>query len=482
MKEFLDVNKKSREFYKNNKKEKWRLNYHFEPPFGLINDPNGLSFYNNEYYIYFQWNPFGVVHKNKCWGLIKTKNFINYTIPELVLAPTEHFNKDGVYSGSALEVNGKLNLIYTGNVKNKDNLRTPYQCVVECDKEGKLEKEKVIIKSVPKGYTTHFRDPKVFKKDNIYYFVIGAQNDNLKGRALLYSSKDFENWNLEGEIKTKYNDFGYMWECPNLINIKGKDIFIFSPQGLEKEEFKYQNIYQSGYILGNFDYKTLNFNHNEFEELDYGTDFYAPQVFKDDKGRNILIGWMGLPEEENNHPVAKKGWVHALTMPRELELKEDKIYQKPLEEFKNLRKEVLEEVKDLKEKLWKSSNIRENSYEMYIFFKRNETGKLKINMASSEEEEVSLTLDFNKKIGIFKNNLKEGLKQVRKLKIEDIKDLSSIKIYMDTSACEIYINDGRYVLSNRIYPMNESVNVEVIQENVDIKELKVWKLGGFNYE
>lgn len=293
---------------------------------------------------------------------------VNYTIPELVLAPTEHFNKDGVYSGSALEVNGKLNLIYTGNVKNKDNLRTPYQCVVECDKEGKLEKEKVIIKSVPKGYTTHFRDPKAFKKDNIYYFVIGAQNDNLKGRALLYSSKDFENWNLEGEIKTKYNDFGYMWECPNLININGKDIFIFSPQGLEKEEFKYQNIYQSGYILGNFDYKTLNFNHNEFEELDYGTDFYAPQVFKDDKGRNILIGWMGLPEEEKNHPVSKKGWVHALTMPRELELKEDKIYQKPLEEFKNLRKEVLEEVKDLKEKLWKSSNIRENSYEMDIFF------------------------------------------------------------------------------------------------------------------
>lgn len=195
---------------------------------------------------------------------------VNYTIPELVLAPTEHFNKDGVYSGSALEVNGKLNLIYTGNVKNKDNLRTPYQCVVECDKEGKLEKEKVIIKSVPKGYTTHFRDPKAFKKDNIYYFVIGAQNDNLKGRALLYSSKDFENWNLEGEIKTKYNDFGYMWECPNLININGKDIFIFSPQGLEKEEFKYQNIYQSGYIFVAIDENgERNFEFNRGCDGDY---------------------------------------------------------------------------------------------------------------------------------------------------------------------------------------------------------------------
>ena len=52
-----DINKKSKEYY-NKTKDIWRDNFHFEPPFGLINDPNGLSYYKGEYYIFFQWNPY----------------------------------------------------------------------------------------------------------------------------------------------------------------------------------------------------------------------------------------------------------------------------------------------------------------------------------------------------------------------------------------------------------------------------------------
>ena len=63
--EFLndeDINKKSKEYY-NKTKDIWRDNFHFEPPFGLINDPNGLSYYKGEYYIFFQWNPYGCEHR-----------------------------------------------------------------------------------------------------------------------------------------------------------------------------------------------------------------------------------------------------------------------------------------------------------------------------------------------------------------------------------------------------------------------------------
>ena len=160
----------------------------------------------------------------------------------------------------------KLELIYTGNVKDKDNNRESYQCRVSIDKDGNINKRGPIIDEIPKGYTSDFRDPKVFEMDGRYYFVIGVKNQKSLGKVLLYTSLDFENWNLVGEIKTDYNDFGYMWECPNLFKIEGQDILIFSPQGLEKEEFKYQNIYQSGYIKGKLDYDTLNFNHDEFKE------------------------------------------------------------------------------------------------------------------------------------------------------------------------------------------------------------------------
>ena len=120
----LDINKDSKEFYKKEKNnESFRNNYHFQPPFGLINDPNGLSFFNGEYNIFFQWNPFTCEHKFKHWGLIKTKDFINYTIPKVVLAPVDYYDKNGCYSGSAIERNGVLELLYTGNVKDENGNR-----------------------------------------------------------------------------------------------------------------------------------------------------------------------------------------------------------------------------------------------------------------------------------------------------------------------------------------------------------------------
>ena len=144
----LDVDK----FYtENGYNDNWKLNYHFEPPFGLINDPNGLSYYNGEYYLFFQWNPYTCEHKYKHWGLVKTKNFIDYTMPKVVLAPTDWYDKDGCYSGSALEVEGKLELIYTGNVKDSKGNRESYQVRARYDDNGSITKIGPIISDIPKG-------------------------------------------------------------------------------------------------------------------------------------------------------------------------------------------------------------------------------------------------------------------------------------------------------------------------------------------
>ncbi len=59
----------------NSSSDKWRLNYHLEPPFGLLNDPNGLAYFKGEYYIFYQWNPYKCEHKDKHWALVKTKDF-----------------------------------------------------------------------------------------------------------------------------------------------------------------------------------------------------------------------------------------------------------------------------------------------------------------------------------------------------------------------------------------------------------------------
>ena len=80
----------------------------------------------------------------------------------------------------------------------------------------------------------------------------------------------------------------------------------------------------------------------KFQEFDKGFDIYATQTFADEAGRRILIGWMGIPDADyDNDATVAYDWIHALTMPRELEWKDGKILQHPLKEMKDLRKKCI---------------------------------------------------------------------------------------------------------------------------------------------
>ena len=52
--------------------------------------------------------------------------------------------------------------------------------------------------------------------------------------------------------------------------------------------------------------------------VDRGFDFYAPQTFLDERGRRILIAWMGTAGTDYTNPTAAAGWQHALTLPLSL--------------------------------------------------------------------------------------------------------------------------------------------------------------------
>ena len=98
-------------------------------------------------------------------------------------------------------------------------------------------------------------------------------------------------------------------------------------------------MYQCGYFPVEFDLKNKSYSFGKFQEFDKGFDIYATQTFADEAGRRILIGWMGIPDADyDNDATVAYDWIHALTMPRELEWKDGKILQHPLKEMKDLRK------------------------------------------------------------------------------------------------------------------------------------------------
>ena len=431
----------------------WHNKFHLEMPKGLVNDPNGLCYHQGKYQIFFQWNPFGCEHKHKHWTYTQTTDFINYTKPQIALAPVDKFDKDGCYSGSARSKNNKLEIIYTANLKDEQNIRYPRQVLVKQDDDGEFIKEKIIIDTVPKGYTTHFRDPYIFIKNNRSFIILGAQRENLTGCALIYEEID-ENWIFRGELKTRLTDFGYMWECPNLFTIDDKDILVFCPQGLKAQKYQYQNLYQAGYLIGQFNPDTLEFTHGEFHEFDMGFDFYAPQVLVHEN-RHILIGWVGMPDKLQDYPTINDGWVHSLTLPRELILKNDKLYQRPIAELNKLNQNTTTKMN--KDKISLSTNKK---LEISIPLKDISSwqGKLKFN-----DEYILLTYDKNTSVfTIDRNQLKLGGKGIRQFLVKTQDELN-LSIYIDNSIIELYLQDGEYYATFCYYPTNDNPVFDLIQ-------------------
>ena len=231
----------------NDKKvDKYSMLYHLTPKFGLLNDPNGLIHYKGEYYVFHQWNKFEMDHSYKCWGYFKSKDMVNWNNMSVAILPDMYFDKNGVYSGSAIEADGKMHIFYTGNVKNELGERKSYQCKAESD-NGKIFEKKGVIFETPSGYTEHFRDPKIFKGKNNWWIVIGAQTDKFEGAVALYKSYDLNNWKyckqlLKGEVL--YN----MCECPDLLRFDEGDVLLCSPQ----KRFENEVVSKCGYFTGYF--------------------------------------------------------------------------------------------------------------------------------------------------------------------------------------------------------------------------------------
>ncbi len=317
--------------------------WHLAPSVGLLNDPNGFIQHNGVYHLFYQWNPLGCDHRNKCWGHWQSIDLVHWEHQPLALAPGACYDSHGCYSGSAVVAEDKVTLIYTGNVKFPDGSRTAYQCLAQASDRGEYRKLGPVL-PLPEGYSGHVRDPKVWRHQDAWYMVLGARDLQDRGKVLLLRSSDLRDWQALGEIAgsglNDLGEFGYMWECPDLFSLDGGDVLICCPQGLAPQPERYLNRYQAGYLLGKLDYRQAAFSHGEFHELDAGFEFYAPQTTLAEDGRRLLFAWMGVPEQdEEAHPTRRYGWLHTMTCPLELSLRHGRLHQRPTRELQQLRGE-----------------------------------------------------------------------------------------------------------------------------------------------
>ncbi|ERL13006.1 glycoside hydrolase, family 32, N-terminal domain protein [Coriobacteriaceae bacterium BV3Ac1] len=496
-----------------NPKHNWRLRFHLQTPTGGLTDPNGLSQLNGVYHWFHQYTPRwpAVGHG---WGHWTSTDLINWTFHGEVIRPDCELDRNGAYSGSALVKDGKLWCYYTGNVLEPGDY--------DYDFAGRLANENLVISEdgnnfskkvcvldnagYPAYCSNHVRDPKVWEQDGFLHMLLGARTMDSRGAVLLYRSSDGYTWELEGSA-TAYSKsgFGYMWECPNVARLGNREFLFVCPQGVPKQPFKYQNIHNCGYF--SVDGKVIDllsqdadkmdatepyacFDENDFVETDYGFDFYCPQIFEDEQGRVLYVGWIGLPDIEFQYETPTREWMHTLTLPRELSLNEaGRVCFWPVKETEALREAPVEFSAEAAPGAtgYVGSQTVCDMFDVtgaQAAYFPNGTADVLIEAIQGEGRVIigsdlelflhgdMLELDFQSPSGRWRTNRRLPLSALSAACVTDL------RILVDTSVIEIYINGGEKTMTTRWYP-------------IDIKNLHVtstlqahyaaWEMGAFGF-
>lgn len=416
--------------------------YHIYPETGLMNDPNGLAYFNGKYHVFFQWYPFEPRHGLKHWGLTTSTDLVDWSKQEMALVPERSFEKNGCYSGNAIQHEGKLYLFYTANYKT-ENGKIPKQAVAMMDRNGRIHKQEApILDGAPAGYSGELRDPYVFQRDGRFWMLLGgsrftgtAHNGfGEVGALLLYVSDDLLDWTYQGPIDLPM-DTGYMLECPSLIHVDGKDVLLLSPMGLTDTK-THENRFATVACIGELSLERREFHATNIQKVDAGFDYYAPQAFLGKNDQPTVTAWFGCGEP--SYPVVEN-WKHGLTFLHRLRVKNDHLYRYPVRETISIfRKKVAINTKVIE--------INSRYYHLSIA----EVTKLFVGSPddywSVEYDESSHQVTVSR----------EGLKQVidpeyGATRTDQIGSLKSIDLFVDNSFVELFLNKGEVVFSFRVF-------------------------------
>lgn len=457
---------------------RYRGKYHIQPVTGLLNDPNGFVRYKGLWHLFYQWYPWGAVHGLKHWYHMVSEDLAEWRQSGVFLIPEKEYvyDNDGAFSGTAVPYDGGLGIFYTGNNRDDEGKAHPYTCFATMGENGRAVKAEKPLFGPHPSYTHDQRDPKIVVRDGRNYLILGARRRSDKtGHIIIYSSdKITEGWSFQGELSVPgFEDFGGMWECPSIEHLDGKDLLMFCPQMIELSG-RGPSRNHCGYIIGKMDWDSLTFTpESGFNLFDHGFDFYAPQCAGMDGGslRNgalPFIGWMGLPAAD--YPTDREDWSGSLSLMREISIRDGKLIQKPLEGLKVLREEKepedlsLDRLNPIEPTAEYEIELSGGEFSISFFTDKDGLGGITL---SFDPKEQKITLD---RSGMKqKYNLHEGF--IRKAKTKAAP--KSMRVFIDSSTLEIFINEGEMVFSSRVFPTDE----EKYLRSIGAVSGRVWRLG-----
>lgn len=475
----------------------WKPAYHFRPEKNWMNDPNGPIYYQGEYHLFFQYNPngdqWGTIH----WGHAKSRNLLHWEMCQNALTPKPEWEEIHCYSGCAFLEDGIPTIYYTSVGAGK---RGPEEGALQCgaiSRDGMMSwerlQEPVLNRALHESRGVHiamWRDPFVWQEEDGTYALLGGtllekeaagmeEIEQGQGCLALYHKVKGGVWEFKNILMSSKQY--YLLECPNMIPFGEQYLLLYSPLDAVR------------YCIGTLDKTDWTFHVQKEGVFDHSIrkcGFYAPNTYLNDPcGRKIVIGWLSEADRAGLKHI--RGWAGMQSVPRQVRLERGQLFISPVEEALGLRQKMLFSLEIKKEENKEENKAlsgllaRGRALEICLSGIFREEGTLELGVFAKENGREETIIRCSRKEGgvtidrtrssLFADSVSEDVKA----KLEPCHfELLCLRIYLDHSSLEIFVND-RVTLTARVYPSEEKSDGVYLRcmEGVELKELTIWELG-----
>ena len=471
-------------------REPHRPGFHFTPEINWMNDPNGLVFFDGEYHLFYQHNPYANEWGHMSWGHAVSEDLLHWK--HLPIALHDEYDLMA-FSGSAVVdlddrsgfgEDGKVPLvaIYTGHGFGKQTQDLAYS----------IDRGRTWTKYAGNPVLdigeADFRDPKVFwhQPTSKWVMVVSLAAEK---RIRFYSSNDLKAWNLLSEfgpagVQNKPN-----WECPDLFELPiegepGQTRWVLET-GMGKGAI--QGGSGGEYFTGEFDGERFVADSLDSQWVDYGRDFYAAASWSDipaSDGRRLWLGWMNNWETALN-PTSP--WRSAMSIPREVTLRRIdnrlRLCQTPVRELVKIRGEEFSRARFVCDKIT-PIELHGQQLDIEVEFAVGTATEFGVRVLMSGQEQSVVGYDVAKQ-EVFIDRTHSGNVAFHTAfagrhagPLPAREGRVRMRIVVDKSSVEVFANDGETVLTDLVFPRSGSDGVEILASggSCEVVQFRAWPL------
>ncbi|MGZ3752917.1 MAG: glycoside hydrolase family 32 protein [Mucilaginibacter sp.] len=444
-------------------KELYRPQVHFSPKAHWVNDPNGMVYYDHTWHLFYQYYPNGTVWGPMHWGHAESRDLIHWKELPIALYPD---SLGYIFSGSAVVdsnntsgfgKNGKIPMvaIFThhdpkGEKAGRNNFQN--QSLAYSLDAGKTWIKYAGNPVIKNTGIRDFRDPKVMWYANEKKWIMTlATLDHIT----FYSSPNLKTWREESEFGKELGAHGGVWECPDLfpLTLNGKTYWVLvvninpgGPNGGSATQ----------YFVGKFDGNRFTPVDNKLRWVDYGPDEYAGITWSNTGSRKIFLGWMSNWRYANQVPTEK--WRNAMTIPRELALKQLKseilLTSKPVKKLSVIEQKPLAQNTDL----LNGKEIKDIPDQFILKFSMDKVSEYSIILSNDLGEKLVLGYDgTNRRYFIDRSNsgkidFSPEFARTSYAPRLTAAAASNIELVVDASSIELFADNGLSVMTGVFFP------------------------------